>query len=181
MGAKGTKERPSKRKAEACRANAARPRGRWAGTAEREVLEAAKAIIRECLPEGMERLAAIVRDPDTPPELLLAVLRFFADRGGLPVQSQVDAAPPPAPQPWEATVRATASRAAALLGRDTAWSPWDENEGSPGEAWARAGLTGETFREVERMESDPAQALTYCRALLVELRRDLDRKAFKAG
>jgi hypothetical protein len=98
MGALGQREKRSERKVEACRRNARRPRGRWANTPEREQLEAAKSLLRECLPDGAERLAALIENPDTPAELFLQAFRLAADRGGLPVLAQselITAAPYP--------------------------------------------------------------------------------------
>jgi hypothetical protein len=91
MGAKGAKERASALKRAACRANARKPRGRWANTPEREVLEAAKSELRAALPDAAARLVDILRDPDTSPELFLQALRFAADRAGLPALSQLSA------------------------------------------------------------------------------------------
>jgi hypothetical protein len=88
MGARGQREKRSERKAAAVRENARRPRGRWANTPEREQLEAAKALLRECLPEGAERLAELIENTDTPAELFLQAFRLAADRGGLPVLAQ---------------------------------------------------------------------------------------------
>jgi hypothetical protein len=93
MGATGVKERPSERKRAASRANARRPRGRWANTPEREVLEAAKAELRAALPNAAGRLVDILRDPKTPPELFLQAFRFAADRAGLPALSQLGVPP----------------------------------------------------------------------------------------
>lgn len=93
MGAKGTKERASAVKRATCRENARKPRGRWAGTPEREVLEAAKAELRAALPDAAARLVDILRDPDTSPELFLQALRFAADRAGMPALSQLSAPP----------------------------------------------------------------------------------------
>jgi len=98
MGAKGRRERKSERKVAAVRENARRPRGRWANTPEREQLEAAKARLRECLPDGAERLAEMIENRDTPAELFLQAFRLVADRGGLPVLAQsevITAAPYP--------------------------------------------------------------------------------------
>jgi hypothetical protein len=93
MRTKGVKERPSERKRAASRANARKPRGRWAGTPEREVLEAAKAELRAALPDAAGRLVDILRDPSTPPELFLQAFRFAADRAGLPALSQLSGPP----------------------------------------------------------------------------------------
>lgn len=90
MGILGRKERPSERKRTANRLNATRPRGRWAGTPERESLEACKQVLREALPEGALRMAAIITDPKTPPELLLHAFRIAADRVGMPVLTQAE-------------------------------------------------------------------------------------------
>jgi hypothetical protein len=88
MGAKGQQERKSKRKAAAVRENARRPRGRWANTEERAQLEAAKALLRDCLPDGARRLAALLRNPGTPADVFLQAFRLAADRAGLPVLQQ---------------------------------------------------------------------------------------------
>ena len=90
MGAKGKTERPSERKAEANRQNARKPRGRWANTPEREALDAAKAALRASLPGGAERLAEMIENPDTPPELFLQAYKLAADKAGLPSLSSSD-------------------------------------------------------------------------------------------
>ena len=75
----------------AARANARRPRGRWAGTPEREQLERAKAELRAAITGGgADRLVAIIHDPTTPAELFLSAFRLAADRVGLPAMSQQD-------------------------------------------------------------------------------------------
>lgn len=86
-------ERPSERKREANRANARRPRGRWAGTPERDAIEEAKRLLREAIPEGAKRLAALIRDPATSAELFLQAFKLAGDRAGLPplTQSEVRA------------------------------------------------------------------------------------------
>lgn len=84
-------EKPSERKRRANQANARKPRGRWAGTPERELLEEAKRRLREAIPDGAERLGAMIRDPTTPAELFLAAFKVAADRAGLPAQAQVQA------------------------------------------------------------------------------------------
>lgn len=92
MGARGRREKKSAKKTAAARANARRPRGRWANTAEREQLERAKAELRTAITGGgADRLAAIILDRETPAELFLAAFKIAADRAGLPAQAQVQA------------------------------------------------------------------------------------------
>jgi hypothetical protein len=81
-------ERQSERKRVANQANARRPRGRWAGKPERAALEEGKRLLREAIPEGARRLAALICDSATPPELFLQAFKLAADRAGLPPLTQ---------------------------------------------------------------------------------------------
>lgn len=80
----------SERKRAANRANAQKPRSKWAGTPERAALDEAKRTLREALPGAAVRLRKIIDDPATPPELFLQAMKLAADRAGLPVQTQHD-------------------------------------------------------------------------------------------
>lgn len=75
---------------EANRQRSRKPRGKWAGTKEREQIEKAKALLREGLPDGARFVLDLIRDENEPKELRLAALKFAAERAGLPVQSQQD-------------------------------------------------------------------------------------------
>jgi len=81
-------EQPSERKRAANRENARRPRGRWAGTPEREALDEAKRLLRQAIPDGARFLVELLRDPETPPELRLQAFKIAADRAGLPVLTE---------------------------------------------------------------------------------------------
>src|SRR5262245_10294737 len=72
------------------RAAARKPRGRWAGTKEREGIENAKAILRGCLEPGAEFVKKIIEDENSPPELRMQALKFAAERAGLPAMTQSD-------------------------------------------------------------------------------------------
>jgi hypothetical protein len=71
---------------------------------------------------------------------------------------------------WEIIVSWTAKRAAELLDRDDEL----EREQSPGQSWAAAGLTRESFEDVRRLRSSPARTRAYCDALLEDLEREVD-------
>jgi hypothetical protein len=81
-------ERVSERKRAANRANASKPRGRWAGTPERAGLEEGKRLLREAIPEGAAHIADLIRNPETPAELRLQAFKLAADRAGLPVLTE---------------------------------------------------------------------------------------------
>lgn len=88
-GLKGGRVR-SKTKARAARANARRPRGRWAGTPERDSIDQAKAMLRAAIPIGAARIARLIADPSIDPELLERLMRFASDRAGMPTLQQTE-------------------------------------------------------------------------------------------
>lgn len=68
---------------EAQRAKARKPRGKWAGTHEREWLEQAKSDLRKAMPDAARRLVAILASEDTPDEIFMQAFKLAADRAGL--------------------------------------------------------------------------------------------------
>jgi hypothetical protein len=120
MGAKGRQERRSERKATAARANARRPRGRWANTAERERLEEAKATLRDGLPDGARLVVALLRDPASPPELRLQAFRIAADRAGLPTLAQSEVTVQEQPSPLRIVIEPGAATPSEPLPADVA-------------------------------------------------------------
>jgi hypothetical protein len=77
---------------------------------------------------------------------------------------------------WEAIVQGTAESAANLLLESGALEI--SNARTPGEAWALAGLSRESFARVDRLRHEPIRASAYCERLLSQLKRGLDARAF---
>jgi len=77
---------------------------------------------------------------------------------------------------WEAIVAETAKSAAGLLDRDhEVWKAV-----TPGQKWACAGLTSESFGQVSRLRRDLDRTRAYCERVLADLRRHLDAEAFES-
>ena len=70
-----------------------RPRGRWANTEERALLDEFKSAAREVLcGPGRERIFRILRGNKVPAEVFLRAFELTANRVGLPVVTQQDIA-----------------------------------------------------------------------------------------
>lgn len=80
----------SPKKTAAVRENARKPRGKWAGTAEREALEKAKTKGRMAAPDLIEMMLERAMDPDEETANRISAAKTVMDRCGLPVVSAAD-------------------------------------------------------------------------------------------
>lgn len=80
----GVPERKSEKQAVASRANAAKARlSRWMDPAEQAKLDDAKADLRSAMVAATPRICTMLRDPKTPPGLLIELWKLVAPKVGL--------------------------------------------------------------------------------------------------
>lgn len=136
----------------------------------REAWRAAADRMRRNVTRAAEVVGEVLDDAQASPRDRLMAAKLVLDRaGGL---FELPEAKPEEPETWEGVVRRAADQAREMLNGHFSL-------GTPGQRWAAAGLTRESFEGVERLRHDPVKAADYCNALLEELRRDVDEEAFK--
>lgn len=80
----GSGKAKTPKKTAAVRENAKKPRGRWANTEERELIEKGKALGRAAVPELVNILLSIARNKKNSPEARTGAATKVLDRCGLP-------------------------------------------------------------------------------------------------
>lgn len=139
----------------------------------REAWRAAADRMRRNVTRAAEVVGEVLDDAQADTRDRLMAAKLVLDRAGVLLEApQVG---PFNPLTWEAVVRRAAEEAGRLLGHHVS----DLSAPTPGQAWAAAGLSRETFEHLERLRRDPAKAEAYCRTVLEDLRRDLDEEAFE--
>ena len=138
----------------------------------REAWRAAEDRMRRNVTRAAEVIGEVLDDAQADPRDRLMAAKLVLDRAGALIEAP---AAESEASTWEAVVHRTAERAAGMLGGHVS----AYTRGTAGQLWAAAGLTRGSFAEVERLRQDPAKAEDYCKALLEELRQDVDREAFE--